>query len=72
MSDGRETILGNIRAALGPRRETFHDPDHVIPARGRVEPSRLVDTFMAEAKRVDATVVRVGDGAAANLSHNAL
>ena len=64
MSDGRDTILGNIRAALGPRRESPYEPAHVVPARGRVEPSHLVDTFIAEAERVDATVARVGDGRA--------
>ena len=64
MSSGRDTILGNIRKALGPRCESPHEPARVVPARGRVEPSLLVDTFIAEAERVDATVARVGNGRA--------
>ena len=74
MNSPRDIILGNIRdalkrtglpneepAAIGKR--PAHPVANVVPARGRVEGRRRIDTFVTEAERVDATVVRVGGSA---------
>ncbi len=70
MSEARTQILADIRRALGrdaptadravalERRLDAPEPN-VIPARGRVDGSRRVDMFIAEAERADATVARV-------------
>ncbi len=67
----REDILGAIRGGLGrgplagaqvaALEERLRTPvANLIPARGRIDHDRQIDLFMEEARRVDATVTRVG------------
>ena len=71
MSDGRERVLGELRAALGRgpqeaaaaeavRRRLEHPPANVIPARGQLDLAGRIELFIEEAERVDATTARIG------------
>jgi L-lactate dehydrogenase complex protein LldG len=72
MSDPRTATIAAIRAALGREalpeakcaalnRRLDQPKPNVVPARGRGEGETLIDRFVAEAERVNATVVRLAE-----------